>query len=179
MTIERSHGKARPTLPRLSDVPVVTPAANDRAGLRDAHGRFAPGNAAGTGRAWKRAIRKVLAREAGGDAEAAIVAGDAWQLYLAALRSLPSHGPLVRQAVAMQSRHAALSAFYAAKAAAAGLLTEQGLMLGAESTKHGQRAERLSVTALDLAVRMAAADAKAAPTIDLAATLCASMKGSP
>lgn len=58
MTIEQSHGKARPTLPRLSDVnPGTVP---ERAGERDDGGRFAVGNAAARGRGWKRAVRGLL-----------------------------------------------------------------------------------------------------------------------
>lgn len=168
MVTERSHGKPRTTLPRLADVPAPAPAptAAERTATRAVDGRFAPGNKAATGRGWKTATRKVLARDVG-DADAVRVSADAWALYLGTLRSLPADSPLIRQAVASYARHASLSAFYATKSSAAGLLSETGMMLGEVASKHGVRAERLSITAVDLAAREAASKAKSSGVDDI------------
>lgn len=156
MTIERSHQKARPTLPRSSDLrPVQTDRAPD--GSRSAGGRFAAGNTIARGRGWKRALVKMLGRNVD-DPIASAVAADAWRLYCATVRELPNDGPTVRGLVALQARHQALAAFWAAQTVAEGLATPEGIAAADQATKHGQRAERLVVTALDIATRLAAAD---------------------
>ena len=63
MTIERSHGKARPTLPRASDLPAVEAERNPREG-RTEGGHFAPGNRLGEGARWKASVKKLLGRAA-------------------------------------------------------------------------------------------------------------------
>lgn len=160
MTIEQSHGKARPTLPRASDLVPVTRTERERTGQRDARGRFAPGNSTATGRGWKAAMAKLLGRSVD-DPTASVVARDAWRLYLASLSELPDDGPTVRGLVAMKARHEALAGFWFAQAAAAGLGTPEGIAAGEQATKHGQRAERLAVTALDVASKLATARRKA------------------
>jgi len=157
MPIESSHGKARPTLPRSSDlqaVPTVSDAERQRAGSRDAHGRFAPGNVIGRGRGWKRAIARVLGRHIE-DPVAIAVAADAWKDYCATLRQLPSDGPMVRGLVALKARHLALAAYFHGLGAERGLSTEEGMAALEMASKHGQRAERLAVTALDVATKLA------------------------
>lgn len=61
----------------------------------------------------------------------------------------------VRGLVAQRARHEALAGFWTAKAAELGLESEAGLLATEQATKHGQRAERLAVTALDMAVKFA------------------------
>lgn len=155
MTIEASHGKARPTLPRASDlVPVET--VRDPSDGRSAGGRFAEGNRTAVGAKWKNACKKLLGSFAAGNPEAAAaVARDSWRLFSATMRELPSDGAQVRQLAALGARHAALSAFFTARAATAGLDTDEGVRFGAIASQHGQRAERLAVTTLDIATKMA------------------------
>ena len=154
MTIEQSHGKARPTLPRSSDLTPVPDAAEERRHQRDAGGRFKTGNVVGRGRGWKRAIAKMLGRQID-DPLAQAVADDAWRTFSAMMRELPSDGAMVRTLVAAKARHDALAAFWGAKAASLGLATPEGVRAQEQSTKHDQRAERLTVTALDVATRLA------------------------
>jgi len=162
MTIERSRGKARPTLPRASDlaVPPVADADAERSRQRDGAGRFASGNAVGRGRGWKRAVAKLLGR-ASEDPASAAVAADAWRLYSARLREMPNDGPTVRGLAALGAREEALAGFWHAEAAARGLATPEGMAASDRAMRHGQRAERLTVTTLDVATKLAAARPKA------------------
>ena len=154
MTIERSHGKARPTLPRSGDLRAVETAATPTEG-RAPGGRFAPGNQVASGGRWKASIRKLLGD--GSSAQAEPVARAAFRLYCALLRELPSDGPSVRSLAALQARHAALAAHFTDRADELGFETEKGAAALDLATKHGQRAERLAVTALDVATRLRAA----------------------
>lgn len=151
MSIERSHGRARPTLPRASDLPVELP-ADERSAQRDASGRFTSGNGIGNGRHWKR----VLARQLGTDlaGEAGELGRDAWVLYRALLSELPIDCASVRQLVAARARAAVLSARYARRAAETGLDTDEGVLALEMSVKLDARAERLAVTSLDIATRL-------------------------
>lgn len=159
MTIERSHGKARPTLPRASDLQVpALDAVAERTHQRDAAGRFVAGHGLGKGRGWKRAVAKLIGRAAD-DPAAVVVAGDAWKLYVAKLRELPHSGPTVRSLAAQGAREEALAAFWHTEASARGLTTTEGIAASDRAMRHGQRAERLAVTALDIATKLAAADA--------------------
>lgn len=155
MTIEQSHGKARPTLPRSSDLAVVETVRDPSEG-RSEGGRFAAGNRTAVGARWKNACKKLLGSFAAGNPEAAAaVARDSWRLFTATMRDLPSDGAQVRQLAALGARHAALSAFFTARAADVGLDSEQGIAFGQLASHHGQRAERLAVTTLDLATKYA------------------------
>ena len=156
MAIEHSHGKARPTLPRASDLQAVpvTDAARERYGSRDNHGRFATGNVVGRGRGWKMVFARLLGR-AIDDPVAQQVADDAWRSYCAAIRELPSDGAIVRGLAALKGRHEALAAYWSAQAAGLGLATDPGIRAQDQATKHGQRVERLTVTLLDIATRLA------------------------
>lgn len=163
MAGEKSHGKARPRLPRASDLHEKTapPGAvarteAERTRQRDASGRFACGNALAIGRGAKAGTRRMLGRSVGvTDADVLQVTRDAERLYNATLRELPHDGVIVRQIVALLARHTALAAYWSARASAAGLGTDEGVKAAAESTRHGQRAERLSITALDVAKDLA------------------------
>lgn len=155
MTIERSHGKARPTLPRSSDLGTVPPTDADPRRCRTANGQFTSGNQAAVGRGAKAAIRKLLGKGVTlTNAEAISVARDAARLFGDTLRELPNDGPTVRQLVALFARHSALAAYWSAKASAAGLGTAEGIEAQEREAKHGQRVERLSVTMLDVAIKL-------------------------
>lgn len=156
---ERSHGKARPRLVRSSDLTPLTDTATAEQPprQRDASGRFASGNAVGIGRGAKAAVRRLLGRgTAIDDPEALAVARDADTLYCATLRELPSDGSTVRQLVALFARHTALAAYWSAKASTVGLGSDEGVAAADHATKHGTRAERLSVTMLDVSRTLAA-----------------------
>lgn len=155
MPIELSHGRARPTLPRASDLQPVTvsDAERGRFGERDERGRFANGNRTGRGRGWKRAIASMLGKDVD-DPVAQRVAADAWRVFAATVRELPSDGASVRALAASRARHVALESFWHAHAVTIGLTSPEGVKAQEMASKHGQRAERLAVTALDVATRL-------------------------
>lgn len=155
MSIERSNGKARPTLPRASDLRRVQSAGNPTEGRDDA-GRFAPGNRVSMGARWKNSVKRLLGRGAS-EETASGVARQAWGLYLAVMRDMPSDGTTVRMLAALQARHAALAAYFTDRAGELGLDTPAGTAALERATKDGQRAERLAVTALDVATKLAEA----------------------
>jgi len=164
VAIELSHGKARPTLPRSSDLASVPQTVHEPSRGRDAQGRFTSANAAAIGRGAKAAVRRLLGRGAElSDPQARAVALDAERLFGATLRELPSDGPTVRQLVALYARHAALAAFWSAQASTVGLGSPEGIDAQEQATKHGTRAERLAVTMLDVATRIASAKPKSNP----------------
>jgi hypothetical protein len=169
MTTEMCRDKARTTLPRASDLACV--AVRERDAWRDERGRLLPGNQLGRGRGWLMAVRRMVGR-AEGDDVAVAVANDAWRLFCASMREMPSDGPTVRSLVAMRCRHEALAAFWCARSAELGLATPEGIQAQEQATKHGQRAERLCVTALDVASKMAAR--RPDKPLDLGALLAAS-----
>jgi hypothetical protein len=151
--IEQSHGKARPTLPRASDLRPIEPEGKP-SGERASHGHFAAGNRLGLGARFTHTIKKALGSKAS-TGEAQIVARDARRVFGHVMRSLPSDAPPVRVLVAIHARHTALNAFYTLKAEAAGLDTTEGLKLLEVADRQSQRAERVLVTALDVATKMA------------------------
>jgi hypothetical protein len=183
MAIETNMGKARPRLPRSSDLPTGDLLAKVRSHanrghpssdggttpdpcVRDASGRFAPGNRSGelTG-GWRQSVRKLLGNVAS-EGESRTVAADAWKLFRAVLADLPAGGPVVEGLAAEHARQSALAAFYAGKAGEAGLTSKEGLELVERASKCGARAERVAVTMHDLAIRAARREP---PPIDLAA----------
>lgn len=153
MAFEQSHGKARPTLPRSSDLSPVDAERNPRQGRTDA-GHFAKGNRLGVGARWKASVKKLLGRVADDEITAA-VGGDAWRVYLATLRAMPSDAAPVRSLVALHARHVAVAGYFTNRAAAIGLDTKEGLAFLEIASHHGQRAERTAVTALDVATKLA------------------------
>lgn len=156
MTIARSHGKSRSELPRSRDLPAIE-SARDRNAFRGEHGRFGAGNGISRGRGWKRATLRLLGRDAALDApEAARVVEDAYKIFRESLAELPHDGVTVRELVARKARHAALESFWSARAIAQ-IGTPEGIEAEERATLHGQRAERLAVTALDIASRLVAA----------------------
>ncbi len=164
MTLEKSHGKARPTLPRSSDLADV-PTGGDRKSNHAANGRFMPGNAAATDRSAKQAIGKVLGLRPTADA-VSVVAKDAARVFGVVLRDMPSDAPTVRNLAAMLARHSALGAYFNVRADELGLDTLEGLAAIDQATKHGMRVERLTVTCLDVATRLTKASDRD-PAIDI------------
>ena len=149
MTVERSHGKARPTLVRADDLKATDAAPKPREG-RTAGGHFAAGNPIGRGARFTHTIRKALGAKAA-TGEALVVARDARRVFGHVLAALPSDAAPVRALLAVYARHQALNAYYTAKAEAAGLDTPKGLELLQVADRQSQRAERVLVTCHDLA----------------------------
>lgn len=174
MTIERSHGAARTVLPRSSDLATVD-AVGEPSGSRDRGGRFAPGNQLGKGRAWKHSIARSLGRDLAGEAGA--LGDEAYILFAAYLRDLPVDCASVRSLVAQRARAAVLAARYARRAAELGMDSDAGAKALTEAHRWDQRAERLAVTSLDVATRLAAA-ARARP-VDAHATVLDTFGGKP
>lgn len=152
MSIERSHGKARSTLPRSSDLAPVDTVPDPSEG-RAVAGRFAPGNRIAAGQRWKASVRKMLGRGATSE-QAVSIAREAWRMYLALLRGMPSDGPSVRLLVALQARHAVIAAYFTDRASELGLDTAAGASALDQASRHGQRVERLAVTSLDVATKL-------------------------
>ncbi len=178
MTIERSHGKARPMLPRASDLSPVVETVGKPTGGRTPDGRFAAGNRSARAARFTHTIRKALGtKEAEGDA--LIVARDARRVFGQVLASLPSDAAPVRALLAIYARHQALHAFFTVKAESAGLDTEAGLALLVVADRQSQRAERVLVTCHDLADThaTAASAGRANPLADLRTAILADGDG--
>lgn len=157
MAIVNEHGKARPQPPRSKNLPATLTAGEPNRG-RLPNGRFAPGNGVAT----ERGIKALLKRQLGKHADDAEVQGlyrETRIQFLAELGRMPSNAPQVQRDLCARARWSALSARYASAAAAVGLDTEEGQKLLELALKLDARAERLGVTALDIAERLA----KAAP----------------
>jgi hypothetical protein len=163
VTIEVNKGKARPRLPRSRDLSAV-PRPRDPSEGRDEHGHFSRGNRARVGRGEVRVIGKLLGAT---ENQAAIVARDAVRIQRAVMRDMPSDAALVRSLASLLGRHLAIVAYASAKADSLGLDTPDAQKWLEVALRHGARAERLSVTALDIATKLAAgaAPADAAPWV--------------
>lgn len=172
MALEQSHGKARPTLPRSSDLSEVQTVREPTEGRGDG-GRFAAGNRIAIGAKWKASVKKLLGRT-GDDSATEVVGRDSWKIYLATLRAMPSDAAPVRSLVALHARHVAVAGYFTNRAAEVGLDTKEGLAFLEIASHHGQRAERTAVTALDVATKLAASQARAH-----ADPLAAFMNGAP
>lgn len=152
MAIEYREGKARPTLPRSSDLRAADPDAKPAA-TRDAQGRFLAGSTDGFGARWKHAIAEQLGRSLEG--EAGRLGREAYKLYRALLRDMPVDNASVRVLVAARARAVTLAGFLARRAAEVGNETSEGERLLARAATWDARAERNAVTAWDLATKMA------------------------
>jgi hypothetical protein len=137
-------------------------APGERTGERDrnqdAKGRFVAGNDAPKGRAVKRLIRRYLGEGAASSEQVAALTSDTLTLFKAFKRTLGCSAPQVQDTVARRARWGVLSAWYALHAAELGLGTEEGMAALEMALKLDARAERLDVTALDLAKRLAEPD---------------------
>lgn len=161
MAIELNGGKPATVLPRSSDL--LTPESVDvRRRNHGTDGRFVRGNSAGTGKGWRSFIRRSL----GTDATTPVVERlfrESWTLHSAFLRELPFVGAQVTALSAARARWTALSSYYSNRAAELGLDTDAGRAALELAMRLDQRAERLCVTALDVATRLAVA-ARRAPS---------------
>ncbi len=155
MSIERSNGKARPTLPRSSDLARVE-GVDVRKGGRDAQGRFLPRNGAAAGKGWRSLIRRSLGTEATTPAVERLMR-EARALHTAFMRELPFAGAQVTSLSAARARWTALSAYYANRAAELGLESDEARAALELAMRLDQRAERLAVTCLDVATALARA----------------------
>jgi hypothetical protein len=160
MTFERSHGKARPSLARGSDLKPAD-SVEKPTDARTPDGRFAAGNRTARAARFTHTIRKALGSKAA-NGEALIVARDARRVFGHVLASLPSDAPPVRALLSIYARHTALHAYYTVKAEELGLDKPEGLKLLEVADRQSQRAERVLVTVHDLARIHAEATAKRA-----------------
>lgn len=154
MTIEKSHGKARPTLPRSSDL-TVTVAPTDRSAGRDASGRFAARHGLSYTKSWH--LRMATHLGVGLEGTAGELAREAYKLYRAFARELPATSPGINSVVAQRARAVALAAFLSRSALVTGVTTPQGEKLLAQAATWDARAERLAISAWDLSQRAAKA----------------------
>jgi len=161
MPIRFEHGKARPQPPRSKDLPGTLTAGQPNHG-RDSSGRFAPGNGVAT----ERGIKALLKRQLGKHADDEEVQGlyrETRIQFLAELNRMPSKSPQVQRDLCARARWSALSARYAASATALGLDTPEGMKALDTAMKLDARAERLGVTALDIAERLHKSEPKQDP----------------
>ncbi len=158
---EFSKGKMRPSLVRSSDLrPAPETDAKPTEG-RDVHGHFAAGNRTAVGARFTHTTRKCLGPKAAtGDAR--VVGRDARRVNGHVLDAMPSDAAPVRVLIAIHARHVALNAFFTAKAEEAGLTTPEGMKLLEVADRQSQRAERVLVTAQDVA-RTCATKSKGSP----------------
>jgi len=142
----------------------------ERSRNQDEKGRFTAGNTAPEGRRLKSIIRRHLGKDAVGDA-VEVLFSETKDMFRALVRAVGSDAPQVQDTLARRARWGVLSAHYALRAVELGLETPQGQACLELALKLDQRAERLDVTALDLANRLdgvghdpAAANLQAAAT---------------
>jgi len=160
MTTRFVKGKARTETPRLKDLPLSLVQAATESGRqpsdgRDEMGRAAAGNRLAVGSGFKAQVRRSLGDP--DDPAIGALVRQAVKMYAAILREMPSDGPQVRQLVAAQARHAVLATHYSNLAAKVGLDTASGMSFADAARNHDTTAQRLSTTAFDRAVKVAAA----------------------
>lgn len=152
MALRFEKGKLRPQPTRLKDV-ARRERSEERSRNQDEKGRFVAGNRAPEGRKLKSIIRRHLGKDAAGEAVEVLFA-ETKQIFQALVKAVGSDAPQVHDTLARRARWGVLSAHYALKAVELGLDTEQGQACLDLALKLDQRAERLDVTALDLANRL-------------------------
>jgi hypothetical protein len=162
MALERSKGKLRPGLPRSSDLHTVP--AGEPDGNRDTGGRFEKGNTVGTRRGIRALIKRHLGRD-GTNAETESVYRETTTLFGGFMKSMPTEADVVQDLAARQARASVFSARFAAQALEVGIFTDKGRQLLEMSIRFDQRAERLMVTALDVATKLAESERKQAPAV--------------
>lgn len=116
------------------------------------NGRFAEGNKASAGSHWRAEIRKQLGVLAADD-ETRRLANEAQYLFRCLMRDMPVDGAGVSALVASRARATVLAAWFAAESARVGMTSDRGMKLLDTSMKLDARAERLAVTAIELAGR--------------------------
>lgn len=171
MSVERSHGKARITRPRLRAVTSGATASARRERDHAADGKFRHGNRAAADHAVRAAVarreyaalRTELDKAAGGLVEAsesAVLLRDTLALYRATRRSLASGEPVVLSSALAFARESCLASLLMSEALRVGVTTDRGLQLIEASQRAEARAERASLHALVLAERLSEADAR-------------------
>lgn len=151
MALVHEQGKLRPQPPRLKNI--RRQRTRTRNGNQDAKGRFLPGNHAQKGKRLKAIIRRQLGHEATGELVERLFR-ETLDVYRACLRAVGSDVAQVQDTLARRARWSVLSAHYALRAAELGLGTEAGDAALDMALKLDARAERLDVTAIDLADRL-------------------------
>ena len=149
----------RPALVRSSDLRPAPETEAKPTAARDAHGHFAPGNRTAVAARFTHTVKKALGSKTS-TGEARIVTRDARRVMSHILGALASDAAPVRVLVAIHARHVALNAFFTAKAEEAGLDTPEGMKLLEVADRQSQRAERVLVTAQDVARTCALQTAK-------------------
>ncbi len=165
MSLVHEKGRLRPQPPRLKNVSRAE-RSGERSRNQDAAGRFVAGNDAPKGRAVKRIIRRYLGEGAASSEQVAALTSDTLALFKAFRRALGCDAPQVQDTVARRARWGVLSAWYALRAAELGLGTEEGMAAIDMALKLDARAERLDVTALDLAARLRSAEPAKNPILE-------------
>jgi len=155
-TLEQSHGKARLTGPRPSDLGTVA-TGDEPSRDRVAGGLFAPGNRVAVNRTAKRALtaplRAARARlEALGEGLPRPVADellhDALAVYGSARRELGSSSVFVLANAVSFATETVLAGFFAKQAASVGFDTEQGATYLEQAQRCEQCAQRAMTAAL-------------------------------
>jgi hypothetical protein len=152
MALRREHTGLRPQPTRLKDVTRRQRSGNGAAN-HDAGGRFTAGNKAAEGKRLKAIIRRHLGRDAT-NADTEALYREVRDIFAALVASVGSSMPQVQDTLARRARWGVLSAHYALRAVDLGLETEQGQACLELALKLDQRAERLDITAIDLANRL-------------------------
>jgi hypothetical protein len=169
MALRNEHGKLRPQPPRAKDLPRPK-RTRQRSRNQDGSGRFVAGNDAAKGKRLKAIIRRHLGRDVTGSEHVERVYAETVDVYRACLRTLGGGAtvPQVQDTVARRARWSVLSAHYSLRAVELGLGTEAGDAALEMALKLDARAERLDVTAIDLAERLGAEQGASDPHADLA-----------
>lgn len=151
--------KLRPQPPRLKNVRRRL-RVGQRSRNQDAKGRWVKGNNAPKGKRLKAIIRRQLGHDATGELVERLYA-ETRDMHRALVRALGAGAegvPQVQDTLARRARWGVLGAWYALRAVELGLGTEAGDAALEMAIKLDARAERLDVTALDLADRLATDD---------------------
>ena len=179
MTIRTEHDKARPQPPRSKDLATVpadavAEAARKRTEGRTADGRFGPQNPHGFGARWKASIKRSLGPKTA-DGEVELIYGDALRIFVATLRAMPSDAAPVRSMAALHGRHMSLNGFFTTKAAEAGLTTDEGQKLQELADRQSQRAERVLVSCIDIATKLAPKGGRKSTVAEMRAAVTAAV----
>lgn len=173
-TIELSHGKARLTQPRLSDLETVA-TVGEPSGDRGPGGRFTHGNRAASGARAKKAIgaplrdarRRVLEATEGQPAsDADELLRDALTVYRRARLELNADSVFVLSVLAQFATQSILAQYFTKRAAEAGFDTEKGLVLLEQGQRCEQQSQRAMTAALAATKALPKADRKGRSILD-------------
>ena len=151
MALRFEKGKLRPQPTRLKDIGAQR--TRQRSRNQDAKGLFVAGNDAPKGRKVKSIIRRYLGEGVTSE-QAVVLTADTLALFKALRRAVGNDAPQVQDTLARRARWGVLSAWFSMKAIELGLGTPAGDAALEMALKLDARAERLDVTALDLASRL-------------------------